>query len=346
MARTRDRRGGLDGVLVVAKPAGPTSHDVVALVRRLSGTRRVGHGGTLDPFATGVLPVFLGGATRLVEFHLGAPKRYRATVCFGDNSTTDDIDGERTPVDGPPVTRDAVVAALAAMVGPARQVPPAFSAVQVQGRRAYQLARAGAAPELAPRDVELHALDLLEWDDTDPARPVAVVDVACSAGTYVRAIARDLGASLGSGAYLGALARTASGTFTVEDALGHEVLRAAAEPGPEAFATLLRPSDAGLDAIPVVVATPDEVVALARGVYIAPTAGLPDVPEGAPVRVHDVAGRVVALALRHRRELRPDKVLIDVDLLRGSRAPSVAAPAASTSGAPAAASASGVETAG
>ena len=112
--RRGDRSGGLDGILVVSKPSGPTSHDVVGLVRRLSQTRRVGHGGTLDPFAAGVLPVFLGRATRLVEYHLSGTKRYRATICFGETSTTDDIDGERTPVDGPALTREAVEAALAA----------------------------------------------------------------------------------------------------------------------------------------------------------------------------------------------------------------------------------------
>ena len=180
---------------MVAKPSGPTSHDVVGLVRRLSGTRRVGHGGTLDPFAAGVLPVFLGRATRLVEYHLGAAKSYRATICFGESSTTDDIDGQRTRIDGPPVSRAAVEAGLAAMTGPIRQVPPDYSAVQVAGRRAYQMARPGEAVELAPRDVTIHSLTLVEWDDADPARPVAVVDVECSAGTYVRALARDLGAS-------------------------------------------------------------------------------------------------------------------------------------------------------
>src|SRR5512141_2831969 len=223
--RRGDRSGGLDGVLVVAKPSGPTSHDVVGLVRRLSSTRRVGHGGTLDPFAAGVLPVFLGRATRLVEYHLGATKRYRATICFGETSTTDDIDGERTPIAGPPVTRGAVEAALAAMTGPLRQVPPDYSAVQVAGRRAYQMARAGEAVELAARDVTIHALTLLDWDESDPSRPVAVVDVECSAGTYVRALARDLGARLDSGAYLGALVRTASGEFRLEDAVSFEELR-------------------------------------------------------------------------------------------------------------------------
>ena len=152
----RDRSGGLDGVLVVAKPSGPTSHDVVDLVRRLSSTRRVGHGGTLDPFAAGVLPLFLGRATRLAEYHLAGTKRYRATICFGETSTTDDIDGTRTPGDGPAPSREVVEAALAGFTGPLRQVPPQYSAVQIEGRRAYQLARRGEAVELAPRDVVVH----------------------------------------------------------------------------------------------------------------------------------------------------------------------------------------------
>src|SRR6185436_19429354 len=209
---------GMHGVLVVAKPAGPTSHDVVALVRRLTVTRRIGHGGTLDPFASGVLPLFLGGATRLVEYHLGDDKTYRATVCFGASSTTDDLDGELTPADGPAPTREALEAAIPSFLGPQQQRPPAYSAIQVGGRRAYAMARAGETVELASRDVEIKRLELLEWDATDPERPIAIVDVTCSAGTYVRALARDLGARLGSAAYLGALARTASGPFTLDAA--------------------------------------------------------------------------------------------------------------------------------
>ena len=141
----------MDGVLVVAKPAGPTSHDVVALVRRLAQTRRIGHGGTLDPFASGVLPLFLGAATRLVEYHLRDDKSYRATVCFGATSSTDDLDGELTPVEAPAPTREAVAAALDGFVGEQLQRPPVYSAIQVGGRRAYQMARAGEAPDLPPR---------------------------------------------------------------------------------------------------------------------------------------------------------------------------------------------------
>ena len=202
---------GLDGILVIAKPAGPTSHDVVALVRRLAATKRVGHGGTLDPFASGVLPVFLGHGTRVVEYHSGDRKGYRATVCFGASSTTDDLEGELTPEPGPAPTRAEVEAALPSLTGAISQRPPAYSAVKVGGRRAYAMARAGETVELALREVTIHSLDIVSWEDTDPDRPIAVLDVTCSAGTYVRALARDVGEMLGSAAYLGALTRTDTG---------------------------------------------------------------------------------------------------------------------------------------
>jgi tRNA pseudouridine55 synthase len=306
----RDRSGGLDGVLVVAKPSGPTSHDVVALVRRLSSTRRVGHGGTLDPFAAGVLPVFLGRATRLVEYHLGASKRYRATICFGETSSTDDIDGERTTVPGPIVTRAAVEAGLEAMTGPLSQVPPDYSAVQIAGRRAYQMARAGEAVELAPRDVTIHSLTLLDWDDADPSRPMAVVDVSCSAGTYVRALARDLGTRLESGAYLGALVRTASGGFGLEDAVSFETLREHAADGPEGIARALRPIDAGLEDLPHVPITTDEIRRLGEGLITAPKTALVlrDVPL---VLAVGPDGRVVAVCRAVAGALYPHKVLAE-----------------------------------
>ncbi|HSG85771.1 MAG TPA: tRNA pseudouridine(55) synthase TruB, partial [Candidatus Limnocylindrales bacterium] len=181
---------GPDGVLVVHKPAGPTSHDIVGLVRRLAGTRRIGHGGTLDPFASGVLPLFLGAATRLAEYHLGRDKRYRATVCFGASSTTDDLEGELTRAGKAP-DQAAVEAALAGFRGTIEQRPPDFSAVKIGGRRAYAMARAGITPELRPRTVTIHALELLSWDATDADRPIGTIDLSCSAGTYVRSVARD-----------------------------------------------------------------------------------------------------------------------------------------------------------
>ncbi len=308
--RRGDRSGGLDGVLVAAKPSGPTSHDVVSLVRRLSSTRRVGHGGTLDPFAAGVLPVFLGRATRLVEYHLGATKAYRATLCFGATSTTDDIDGERTSIEGPPVTRPALEAALAAFVGPIRQVPPVYSAVQIAGRRAYQLARAGEIVKLAPRDVVIHSLTLREWDDADPARPVAVVDVECAAGTYVRALARDVGAHLESGAYLGALIRTASGGFRLEDAVSLDELRAHAADGPAGVLRALRPIDAGLEDLPHAPVTDDEVRRLGEGLITAPKTPLP-VRDSPLVLAVGGDGRVVAVCRAVAGALHPHKVLAD-----------------------------------
>jgi tRNA pseudouridine55 synthase len=298
----------MDGVLVVAKPAGPTSHDVVALARRLSGTRRIGHGGTLDPFASGVLPLFLGFATRLVEYHLGDDKAYRATICFGATSTTDDLDGELQPVDGPPPSRDRVVAALGGFLGPLDQRPPAYSAVQVGGRRAYALARAGAPPELPARRIEVRRLELVEWDDSDVDRPVAVVEVECSAGTYVRAFARDLGAALGTGAYLGVLTRTRSGPFRLADALSLDTLRAAAAGGPEAVRTLLLPADVGLEAIPSVTLTASEVADAVQGRYVRPSRGTGGAGEGSIVRLHDAAGRLVGIARREARRLAPEKM--------------------------------------
>ncbi|HTK44431.1 MAG TPA: tRNA pseudouridine(55) synthase TruB [Patescibacteria group bacterium] len=301
---------GMHGVLVVAKPAGPTSHDVVALVRRLALTRRIGHGGTLDPFASGVLPLFLGSATRLVEYHLGDDKAYRATVCFGATSTTDDLDGELSPVAAPAPARDALEAILPELVGPQLQQPPAFSAIQVGGRRAYALARAGETVELAARQVEIKRLDLVEWDGTDPARPIAVVDVTCSAGTYVRALARDLGARLGSGAYLGALVRTASGPFILDAARSLDEIRtAAATAGPGGIRELLLPPDTGLEALPAVSLTADEIADASQGRYVRPSAGMRGTDEGVPLRLLDAAGLIVGVGRREGARIAPTKIL-------------------------------------
>jgi len=302
----------MDGILVLAKPPGPTSHDMVALVRRLSGTRRVGHGGTLDPFASGVLPIFLGRATRVVEYHLGAVKRYRATVCFGASSTTDDLEGELTPAGGPAPDRRAVETALAGFRGSISQRPPAYSAIKVAGRRAYAMARGGEAPELAPRTVTIHELALLTWDGSDPVRPVATLDVVCSAGTYIRALARDLGAAVGSAAYLGALMRTASGTFRLADAMGLDVVREAAARGEDAFRALLRPVDDGLDAFPELSLTPAEVDAVSRGQFVRPSHGLPRGMEAdALLRLVDASGALVALGRVQAGRIAPEKVLRD-----------------------------------
>ena len=314
MPGQREAGSGCDGVLVVSKPAGPTSHDVVALVRRLTGVRRVGHGGTLDPFAMGVLPVFLGRATRMVEYHLADEKAYRATVVFGARSTTDDIDGRMTPGHGPPPDRDAVAATLVAFLGRIEQVPPDYSAVHVGGRHAYQVARGGQKPDLAPRSVTIHALALVGWEGTDQG-PTAVLDLRCSAGTYVRSVARDLGDRLGCGAYLGALTRTASGPFTMESAHPLEQVRAELAAG--RGAALLLPPDAGLEAIPQVRIPARDRAALAQGQVVRLRSRLPGPADGSGaldvatvVRVVDEAGRLAAMAHLREGRLYPDKVFI------------------------------------
>jgi tRNA pseudouridine55 synthase len=299
---------GLDGILVVAKPAGPTSHDVVALVRRLAATKRVGHGGTLDPFASGVLPVFLGHATRVVEYHLGDAKAYRATVCFGATSTTDDLEGELTPASGPAPSRSAVEAAMAELIGVISQRPPAYSAIKVGGRRAYAIARAGEEVVLASRDVTIHSLELESWDDSESERPVAVISVRCSAGTYVRALARDLGEAVGSAAYLGALTRTASGPFVLDGATPLDEIRGAAVEGPAGLVPYLRPIDAGLEHLPVVRLGATEVGAIAKGQYVRPAAGLPGAADH--YRVQDPDGALIAIATAKAGRLAPDKVFV------------------------------------
>jgi tRNA pseudouridine55 synthase len=311
---------GLDGILVIDKPIGPTSHDIVGLVRRLAATKRVGHGGTLDPFASGVLPVFLGRATRIVEFHLADRKAYRATICFGASSTTDDLEGEMTLATGPAPDRARVEAGLPDFTGTISQRPPAYSAIKVGGRRAYAVARAGGTLELKTREVVIEDLTLVSWDDSEPERPIAIVDVVCSAGTYIRALARDLGERLGSAAYLGALRRTAAGPFTEADAIQLDRVRDAAADGPSSLTALLRPIDTGLDRFPVVDLTSDEVAAVARGQFVRPSA---QVPAGADhYRLRGPAGTLVAIAIpAGPGRLAPDKVLVAADAPAGAGTP-------------------------
>ena len=304
-----DGARGRDGILVVAKEPGFTSHDVVALVRRLTGTKRAGHGGTLDPFASGVLPVFLGLGTRLVEYHMGDGKAYRATVSFGSTSETDDRDGELMPGTGPVPTRQAVEAALADFRGPIQQRPPDYSALKVGGRRAYKMARQGTPMVLAPRAVTISRLELVEWDDSDPERPTAVLEVECGAGTYIRSIARDLGEKLGCGAYLGALVRSASGPFALAAAHSLDEIRRAAAVGPAALAGLLLPIDAGLDAIPVALLNAEEVVAVARGQLVKPV-HRPQVEPGARVRLLSEDRALVGIGSWRGGRVVPEKIFV------------------------------------
>jgi len=309
MSRPRPtREGDHEGILVIDKPSGPTSHDIVALVRRLSGVRRVGHGGTLDPFATGVLPIFVGRATRLVEYHMADEKAYRTLVAFGARSTTDDLDGELTPGEGPLPSRDAVEAALEAFRGRISQVPPDHSAVRVAGRHAYEVARGGEKPVLTAREVEILELRLTDWHADDGGRPTATLEVRCTAGTYVRALARDLGDRLGCGAYLVALTRTASGPFRLAEAHTPDALRDAFAAGQER--RMLLPSDTGLEVFPPLTVDGDDLGALLKGQIVRAREGAREAGAAAHYRVRDGNGRLVAIARLEGGRLHPEKVFL------------------------------------
>ena len=220
-AAANHNRPEMFGFLNIRKPPGPTSHDVVAGVRRLLGRRvKVGHAGTLDPFAEGVLVVCVGPATRLAQYVQAQAKRYTAEVTLGATSTTDDPEGEiaQTPATAP--GESAVQEVLAGFVGEIWQVPPAHSAVHVAGQRAYKLARRRQAPDLPARTVTVHRIELLGYE-----YPHLRIDVTCGSGTYVRALARDVGAALGVGGYCSQLTRTAVGAFGLKESVTLEDLR-------------------------------------------------------------------------------------------------------------------------
>ncbi len=210
------------GILNIDKPLGLTSHDVIVRVRRASRQNQVGHAGTLDPLATGVLVVCLGRATRVSEYLMGSSKTYRATITLGISTTTHDAEGEivaQRPVD---VSRAEVEQALAQFVGTIEQVPPMHSAVKQGGKKLYKLARRGITVERKPKQVEIFTLDVLDWTP-----PHLDIQVRCGPGTYIRALARDLGGLLGCGAYLSALRRTQSGQFGIDDAASLAQIEAA-----------------------------------------------------------------------------------------------------------------------
>jgi tRNA pseudouridine55 synthase len=276
-----------DGLLVVDKPAGWTSHDVVGRCRRLAGTRKVGHAGTLDPMATGVLVLGVGRATRLLGHLALTDKAYDATVRLGATTVTDDAEGEVVEQrDAGGVTDEALAAALAALTGPLQQVPSAVSAVKVDGVRSYARVRAGESVELAARSVVVSRFALLErrGDELD-------VQVECTSGTYVRALARDLGAALGVGAHLTALRRTRVGPFDLASARTLEQL---------AQELAVVPLDAAVAAsFPRRELSAEEAVDLSYGKRLAPT--------GRPGTVGAMApdGRCIALVEDRDAAARP-----------------------------------------
>ena len=289
------------GVLNVDKGAGETSFTVVSRLRRLTGAHRVGHAGTLDPLATGVLPILFESATRLAEFALRLPKTYVADIHFGFSTATDDAEAERRPVGDPSALRAAdIVSALEAFSGRILQEPPAFSAVKVDGKRAYELARRGEEPRPRAREVVVYEARVLDYKAG--AEAVARVEIRCSSGTYLRSIARDLGRTLGVGGYLGRLIRTAYGPLVIESAVKVEELATA-----EDVRARLLPAEVILPDMERVRLNVEQeaMVRQGRSVRVLPE------PGPGLIRAHDVGGRLIALGHADplRRTFVPEKVL-------------------------------------
>jgi tRNA pseudouridine55 synthase len=298
----------VDGVLVCDKPGGMTSHDVVARVRRLAGQRRVGHGGTLDPPATGVLVLALGRATRLLPFLPTEPKRYLAEVAFGTGTDTLDAAGAVTgtaDVDG--VDEAGLRAALAGFVGPQLQVPPMVSAIKVGGERLYAKARRGEQIDRAPRPILIHELALLEFAATE--RPRATLAVVCSGGTYVRALAADLGRALGTLAHLASLRRTAVGRFTEQDAHTLAELEELAGGSPPLGGNPGKLETAVLDPAAAMASTPTRALDSAEAAALANGRALEPTGRAGPVAAVGPDGRLVAVIEDSAGHARPRVVL-------------------------------------
>ena len=269
----------IDGLLLVDKPAACTSHDVVAVARRALGVKRVGHGGTLDPFATGLLVLLVGRATRLLPYLEGEPKVYEATIRLGAETDTDD--GTGTVVRTAPIPdRAAVEQAMRGLTGAVEQMPPAYSAKQVAGQRAHAAARRGSPLDLAPASVTVHTWVARAWRERD-----VDVTVTCSGGTYVRALARDVGRAAGSAAHLAALRRLRSGPFDVRDAATLDALRGGT--------AAMLPPVAAVPSMPVVALDADSVRQVRQGRDLSGADGGAD-----RAALVDHAGALVAIAQR------------------------------------------------
>jgi tRNA pseudouridine55 synthase len=295
------RPAATSGLVIVDKPSGQTSHDVVARIRRLAGTRRVGHAGTLDPMATGVLVVGVEKATRLLGHLTLAEKDYTATIRLGQATDTDDAEGQtiaETSAAG--VTEAALQSAVAALTGEIRQVPPGFSAIKVAGKRAYRLAREGAAPELAARTVTVRSFTIQAVRRLGDLMDVDVT-VTCSSGTYIRALARDLGAALGVGGHLTVLRRTRVGPYGIGQARTLDQLAAsfAVIPLADAAAAAFRRLDL----------TEEEARQVAHGRRL-PSAVLGPGPGAGPVAAFAPDGSLVALLAEEAGQARPVAVFV------------------------------------
>ncbi len=300
----------MQGFLNLNKPAGFTSHDCVAKVRRLLQLKKVGHGGTLDPAATGVLPMGLGRATRLLQY-LPTGKQYRATVRFGLATATDDLEGEvllSQPV--PDLKQDKVIAALRQFQGTIEQAPPRYSAIQVRGQRLYDLARKGEAIETPVRTVDIHQIQVLDWRPGE--FPELTMMIACGPGTYIRSIARDLGDVLGVGATLAALIRTESGGFNLSNSLTLEELTQRLQAG------TFQPIDPamGVQHLPAVALPPEQARRWRQGQKIVLDEQLMDRIQGDPLKIENSQGLFLGIGemiyLEERRAIAPKMVFAPI----------------------------------
>ena len=293
-----DLKNAISGVLVVDKPVGLTSHDVVQIVRKGTNIRRAGHTGTLDPRASGVLVILIGPAVRLSEYVSASDKRYQAVVRLGVSTDTFDAEGKIENTSPVNINEEQFEEALTHFVGEIEQVPPPYSAVKVKGRKAYEMAREGEEVDLLPRKIQVYNLELLEW-----AVPEAVIDVYCSSGTYVRSLANDLGEKLGCGAHLVGLRRTKSGRFTLRDAVPLRKLKEHFENG--TWYQLLIPAADALSDWPSVELDHEQVEAVRHGHRVPAESGV-----GTMVRGISEQGELVALLefVEATSEWQPKKV--------------------------------------
>jgi tRNA pseudouridine55 synthase len=305
MKGRRRRRGqALDGWLVLDKPPGLTSTDAVNRVRRALDAQKAGHGGTLDPLATGLLPIALGAATKTVPYVMDGTKVYRFTLRFGEARDSDDADGAVTATSATRPDDAAIVAALAAFRGDIMQVPPAFSAIKVAGERAYDLSRAGAPPVLEARPARVDRFELVERPDAD----TAVFEVQSGKGVYMRALARDLALACGTLGHVAALRRLRVGPFTEAHAVSLDAI-VAGEQAPD----LLLPVETALADIPALAVTEAEAAGLRQGQAISLVALLGRIPDGAdPARGLAramIGGRLVGLCRLQDGWLKPERIL-------------------------------------
>jgi len=272
------------GVLNIDKPSGVTSRRAVDVVQRLVRPAKAGHAGTLDPLACGVLVVCVGAATRLIEYVQRLPKQYRGTFLLGRESPTEDIEGEvKLLADSPISSREEVTGVLPQFVGQIEQRPPAFSALKLSGKRAYDLARAGKAVDLQPRRIVVHRIELVRYE-----YPEIVLEIECGGGTYVRSLGRDIAAALGTGAVMSALVRTAIGDFRVEDACRLDDL------SPATLSDHMLPAAAAVSSLPRVSLTAVEAAKIGHGLPIE----LSSVPPGDEIAATNTAGELVAILAR------------------------------------------------